>query len=284
MPYFRNSWVLLVAFILYFPRTLFAVESIHIVSDLQNCEPKAALSAKMERQKWRVIPYQTDQLSGHMLAAASFIQAPPVTLKLDLKGWHRISIGIWNPEFSYDGQPLVKIKLSDAPAFCQIHASTTSDTQSTTYLSELPVGEADLTGQDMVIAKSNGMQPRSAFVAYFRFTPMTNGEIDAMQQDRQRNTRNLVACIDGTSYFHFSEYNRREHFLEQVELYRHSDVKKFFGRPLMVTLPATLPGFPGHSFSAKQPAPDFKKVYPATAISAVSHKCQKHWPSLANKI
>ena len=226
MPFFCNSWVLLAAFILYFPGTLFAVESIQIVSDLQNCEPKAALSAKMEQQKWRGIPYQTDQLSGHILAAASFIQAPPVTLKLDLKGWHRISIGIWNPEFSYDGQPLVKIKLSDAPAFRQIHVGATSDTQSTTYLSELPIGEADLTGQDMVIAKSNGMQPRSAFVAYFRFTPMTNDEIDAMQQDRQRNTRNLVACIDGTSYFHFSEYSRPEHFLEQVELYRHSDVEK----------------------------------------------------------
>ena len=75
MPFFRNSWVLLAAFILYCPGTLFAVESIQIVSDLQNCEPKAALSEKMEQQKWRVIPYQTDQLSGHMLAAASFIQA-----------------------------------------------------------------------------------------------------------------------------------------------------------------------------------------------------------------
>ena len=197
-----------------------------VVSDFRDCEPEAALSSRMEQQKWRVLSYESQEVSGHMLAAASFINAPPVTLKLNLKGWHRISIGIWNPEFAYDGQPLVKIKLTDDPAFRQIHSSPTTDTQDVTYLTEHPVGEADLTGQEVVIAKSNGMQPRSAFIAYFRFTPMTPAEVAALQEDRRRDTRNLVACIDGTSYFHFGECSRPEHFLDQVELYRHSDVGK----------------------------------------------------------
>ncbi len=68
---------------------------------------------------------------------------------------------------------------------------------------------------------------KSASLAYVKLVPLSNDEQAAAEADRaQDKTRNLVATINGQSYFHVAQFDRPEHILNQVALYRHSDVAK----------------------------------------------------------
>ena len=80
------------------------------ITDFSVCTPTAALSKRQARDKWRLVSYATEDLEGTMLTAASFIEAPPVTLPLGREGWYAIHLAVWNPEFSYDGTPMVKVR------------------------------------------------------------------------------------------------------------------------------------------------------------------------------
>jgi len=121
-----------------------ATVSAEIISDLSQCQPATALPEHMEQGKWRVVTFETEKIRGKMLTAASFIEAPPVTLSLGRKGWHAVRLGVWNPYFAYDGMPIVKVKLTGDGAFRQIQVPTPEDTQETTYLREIFLGEKGL--------------------------------------------------------------------------------------------------------------------------------------------
>ena len=63
------------------------------LSDMSRCRPDSALAEKLEKGRWMLIPYETDEVSGTMIVAQSFIKAPDVTLPLGVSGWHAIYIG-----------------------------------------------------------------------------------------------------------------------------------------------------------------------------------------------
>jgi len=197
------------------------------ISDLSQCLPASALVKTRQQSKWQLIDYQTDTVNGTMVVAGSYIDAPQLTLPLRAKGWHAVYVGYWNPEFAYDGTPVFKLKLTGEPAFRQFHSGASPDSQEATFLREVYVRTDDLTNKDLVIAKPNGPLGKSAYLAYVKLIPLTPDQEKQIKQDRLRtDTRNLVATIDGASYFHFSEYAHPEHVLEQIELYRDSDVAK----------------------------------------------------------
>ncbi len=197
------------------------------LSDMSACRPPSALSERMAPGKWCLTRYESEAVSGTMISAASFIEAPEVVLPLNATGWHAIYLGYWHPEFAYDGGLILKVKLSGDAAFRQLHDPGSPDSQDATYLREVYLDTADLTGRDLAVGKSNGLLARGASLAYVKLVPLTPEQAAAVQSDRSRtDTRNLVATIDGMSYFHWSEFTRPEHILEQVELYRHSDVSK----------------------------------------------------------
>jgi len=197
------------------------------ITDLGIVRPQAAVCTKNEAGRWRLLAYQTQNLSGKMLFAPSFIRAPDVTLPLQAKGWHAVYLGVWNPEFACDGMPLVKARLSSAPAFRQMHLHGGADTQDATYLQEIHLTTADLTNQNLVIGKASGLVGQSCYVAYVKLVPIAAEKVKQIEAARApTDRRRLTATIDGMSYFHFSEYSKPEHILELVELYRHSDVGK----------------------------------------------------------
>ena len=64
-------------------------------------------------------------------------------------------------------------------------------------------------------------------MAYVRLVPLSAEEAERIQADRKQTaTRNLVATIDGMSFFHGGEFREPQDFLDLVEIYRHSDVAK----------------------------------------------------------
>jgi hypothetical protein len=197
------------------------------IADLGIARPREVVSEKNRAGTWRLLTYQTEQLRGRMLFAPSFVDAPDVTLPLAANGWHAVYLGVWNPEFANDGEPVVKARLSSDRAFRQLHVHGGADTQAATHLREIYLATGDLTNQNLVIGKANGLLGRSCYVAYVKLVPIPAQKARAIEVERVApNRRRLTATIDGLSYFHFSEYSKPEHILELVELYRHSDVGK----------------------------------------------------------
>ena len=183
---------------------------------------------RLEPEKWRLIAYETvGGLKGKLVHAESIIQAPEIRLPLGLKGWHKIYVAFWDPEFACDGRPLLKFKLSGQPGFRIIDPPARPDTQDATFLEEVYFDCADLTDQDLVIGKSNGVRSKGESIAYVKLIPLSKDEQAAAEADRaQDKTRNLVATINGQSYFHVAQFDRPGHILDQVALYQHSDVAK----------------------------------------------------------
>jgi hypothetical protein len=162
-----------------------------------------------------------------MVGAGSFITAPELRLPLRVSGWYSVYIGYWNPYYSYDGGVTIKIKLSSDKAFYRIREENQCLSQSTEYFREDFFKHADLTGQDLIIGKINGPLAQQCFVAYIKLVPLAQTQVDEIKADRaRRDTRSLVATIDGMSYFWSNEYRTREQLLELVERYRYSDIGK----------------------------------------------------------
>ena len=197
------------------------------ISDMTQCRPASALGNGLAPEMWQLVPYESEAVSGTLVTAASFVHAPELRLPLGATGWHAVYLGYWHPEFAYDGGLTLKVKLSDAPAFRRIRDDSSPDTQDATYLREVYYDTADLTGRDLVLGNCSGPMGRPASLAYVRLVPLTPEQAAAAESDRRRSdTRNLVATIDGMSYFHLGEFARPEHILDLVEQYRYSDVGK----------------------------------------------------------
>lgn len=202
-------------------------DSTIFLSDMTRCLPESAHAATNGPESWRAIPYQAAEVTGTLLYAPSFVQAPEITLPLGVSGWHHLRIGIWQPAFAYDGETRLRVKLSGEPAFRRLQPPKTADDQKHTFIRELYLRADDLTDKSLVIRKMNGILGRNAAIAYVRLDPISTDEVTKILADRtQRDTRNLVATIDGVSYLHYGEYTEPTDVLDQIELYRHSDVAK----------------------------------------------------------
>ncbi|MCX6993842.1 MAG: family 10 glycosylhydrolase, partial [Kiritimatiellaeota bacterium] len=112
-------------------------------------------------------------------------------------------------------------------AFFRFREGDVCLSQNAEYIREDFFKHADLTGEDLIIGKVNGPLAQKCYVAYVKLVPLTSAQVEAIKADRARkDTRSLVATIDGMSYFWSNEYRTREQLLELVERYRYSDVGK----------------------------------------------------------
>jgi hypothetical protein len=204
------------------------------ITDMSPCQPPEALARQAEPGRWQLISYETAEAppgSGTMLGAASFVEAPDVTLPLHVDGWQMIQVGIWNPFMSYDGGTTVKVKLSDDPCFTRLTLPDPppredgKDYWSATHLREVPFKAADLTGRSLQLGKVHGPFGQKAYIAYIKLTPLSAQQVTDLLADRARkDTRRVCAVIDGISYFWSNTYRTKEHILELLEPYRHADI------------------------------------------------------------
>ena len=203
--------------------------NVRYVTQMDTCQPQQALSDRMEQGKWQLITYETEKLNGTMVGALPIINTPNLTMPLDASGWHKVYIGYWNPSHLYNDDAIIKAKLSDQPAFRVFHEDVSADRQDSTFLREAFFDYADLTGQSLVIGKSNCILGKQMFFAYVKLVPMSGEEVDQVFKDRaDRCTRKLSVSIDGASYLHLCEFSSPNDILSLVEPYRNSDVGRIF--------------------------------------------------------
>ena len=201
------------------------IERAVIISDMGRCQPAEALSEDRARHHWHLLPYEAEGLSGTIIGASSRMEAPDVTLPLELSGWHAVYVGIWNPHYAYDGDFMVRVKLTSDPCFQAIaDPEPVLEWPGTVELAEAFFKYADLTGEDLVIAQQSKGVAHKAYVAYVKLVPLSAGEVKEIQRERARtDTRILVGLNDGNGLFYRGLTTRQE-VLEEIDQYRHSDV------------------------------------------------------------
>jgi len=215
------------------------VVDVRYLTDLSLCTPASALGNGPRDGCWQIIPYETvddpNVKAGRMVGAASYVEAPNITLPLGVSGWYAVYLGYWNPYHAYDGGTTIKARLSDDPSFVRIkepeprleYEMKGSRYVSRTFLKEVFLRNADLTGRDLVLGKVCGPFGEKVYVAYVKLVPLSAEEVTVLQAERSRTeARALTGSIDGISYFWGNEYRKREHLLELVEPFRDSQVGK----------------------------------------------------------
>jgi hypothetical protein len=195
------------------------------LTDMGAAEPKRALSTTPGKDRWLVLEYEAEGLKGRMVSAAPTVQPPDLVLPLNARGWHAVSIGLWLALSYTDVR--VKHRLASEAVFRVTHLRPDFKWDRTEIVETFPF-YADLSGEDLVLAKDTSCQPpAAAHVAYVRLEPLSAERVAEIRRDREcTETRRLVSINDGEGLFRSDSPRTRGELLEQVELYRHSDVGK----------------------------------------------------------
>ena len=207
------------------------------ISDMSRCRPSAALSREPRRRHWRLMDYEADGVSGTMLTAGPETAAPEVVCPVGVSGYHAISIGAY-----------VRHGLLNEPV--SVLARLSGDEQSS--LLSLPPQEergaivhelfwkvGDLTGQDIVLGQAGnrtapGDEPGSylctnARVAYVKLTPLSAGEVEAVEADRRRtDTGRLFAHNDAWSLMFAYRPTTAEELCRDIAPLEDSDFSRLY--------------------------------------------------------
>ncbi|MGE3384888.1 MAG: hypothetical protein AB7L70_18320 [Pyrinomonadaceae bacterium] len=202
-----------------------------VVSDMSVVTPQSALSRDVRRvRQWKVLEYETKGgLKGKCIASLPDTGAPAVTLPLDLKGWYAIYVGLGGMgRFAFGQESEARLKLTNDVAYQHRRYTGARDD-----IDEVFFKAADLTGQDLHIAQMRmqakmdlmpDVKPRHTVIMYVKLVPLTDGEVNWIQKDRQdKSKKNLIATLDAFSWIHQNYPTTKEEFLEDFEHYRDSD-------------------------------------------------------------
>ena len=166
------------------------------LADMGRCQPQAALSPELKPGCWHLIPYETTEArlkTGTMIGAASFVDSPDVTLPLNVKGWHAIYLGFWNPDYQFEGGTTVKVKLGDDPCFTRIHEPDPGITEwagatSKKRPSRRPTSPDASCSSESCTAPSGG----KAYIAYVKLVPLSARQVADVQADRARKDTRIA--------------------------------------------------------------------------------------------
>ena len=208
------------------------------ITELDRCQPQTSISASPRRHAWHAVPYGTADLSGHLLSAGEETAAPEVAVGLELKGWHRIYIGVY-PE--HRGIAAVEAKLSDDPCFTRLNmgAEWAPSSPHGHSVYELWWKEADLTGQELFLRQvctPTGTSDEAAAVscqrtkvAYIKLVPLSEEETAVLEAERkQSETRTLFAHNDAHGYLYLYGTATEAAVRNEIEPYRHTDFSRLY--------------------------------------------------------
>ncbi len=231
------------------------------LTDLGRCTPPSALSAEPHHGYWRKLEYQAtpgmdaasgaeaisapDQLSGTMLMAAEFTDAPEITYPLQMNGWYTISFGLVHMR-GFDNRP--QVKLTSDPCFSPVILRARPDYGIVNprdgilwgiHIQEVFWKAADLTNQQLLLHQLciqvapgdelGSHRYAKVGLVYIKLTPLSAEEVKALQVDQQRtDTRRLFAHNDASSFQYSYLVTTREDIKREIEPYRNTDFSRLY--------------------------------------------------------
>jgi len=194
----------------------------HLISDLSVAFPAEMLSRAPKAGHWRLVDYACEEIKGKLLYAGPETNPPEIKLPLDLRGWHRVTVGLWGGTYM---QTAVRLKLTGGPCFTEI----VRERPSNETIEEAFFTSADLTGKDLFIAPPAADSEMSSALAYIRCEPLSVQQVRELEADRQRDDcRKVIAYNDGISFLGGRRFCSKEDLWEVIEPYRDSDVESLF--------------------------------------------------------
>tara|TARA_B100001013_G_scaffold282462_1_gene182414 strand:+ start:611 stop:2245 length:1635 start_codon:yes stop_codon:yes gene_type:complete len=191
------------------------------LSDMSRCAPQSALSNTAKPNHWRLINYESDEVSGTMLAASPLTDAPDVTCPVDAGGWHDIYVGYWHPPI--ESRVAIKVRLKSDPYFTPI-ADDEDDELISSTLREAFWKSADLTGEDIVIGQQKKGIAFNGFIAYLRLEPLSDERVQEIRAERADTTTRIVTPTNDGGALLNGKMTTEADICEQIEIYRHSDI------------------------------------------------------------
>jgi hypothetical protein len=203
------------------------------LTDLQRCLPAHALAAGKQRGCWRTLDYESNTLAGTMLVAGEETLPPVVTYPLAVRGWHRLSIGVYGER--WDGDTVVQVKLSGDPAFTVL----TLKEGALRSVHDLFWKEADLTGQQIVFGqliaatwedgRVKSRRGRQAMVAHIKLEPMSDDEVRRTRAERAgKEHKRLFAHNDAHGFVYSFGAVSPEEIGREIEPYRDTDFSRLY--------------------------------------------------------
>ncbi|NWG12223.1 MAG: hypothetical protein HXY20_01675 [Acidobacteria bacterium] len=223
-------------------------------SDLSQCQPAEALSRSFESGRWQLLDYETvEGVKGVMAAAIPEEECGELTLPLDVKGPHRIYLGInytkaryheWSPY----GQ--LEAKLTGDGGFFSVAAEGGTNLEDGSpkigegqwlykAIQETYWRTADLTGRSLIFRQPRSPYRRSELanisnLAYVKLVPLSEHErrrwVELQPTDETRRgaviycTGNFTGHTRGTSTFYPTD---EQWIRDDFSPYLESDIKLF---------------------------------------------------------
>ena len=187
-------------------------------------EPKSSLSPDSLADKWRIIPYETENWSGNLLEAADASNPGDISFNPNLTGWYKIYVGLLFPG-------VISIKLTSDPTFFNYKSSLTVNTPDCNYgrgvfLEETLWRCADMTGESIILSNRKIHEQHQSRITNIRFVPMTEEEIaEYLAEEARTDTKRIYATDDMHDRFYFTNLECLEDWAPVVLKYRHSDVE-----------------------------------------------------------
>jgi hypothetical protein len=182
--------------------------------------PAAAQTPHMKRGCWRAIPYELESgLKGTMLWASPNTKAPPIRLRLGVRGWHAIYVGLYGGAVT----STLWIRLSTDPApVCR--QNTHSDRYAN--LQDTFVKVADLRGDETIeIAQQSTGYTAGGGIAYVKLIPLSEAEVAGLSAERRdASAKKVVVTCDGYSFIWARRPTTAAELLAEIEPLRDTDV------------------------------------------------------------
>ncbi len=203
--------------------------------DLNKGEPSDGLYPGAKARHWRMLEYDASGVSGVMLRADSETDAPDLTYRPGVKGWHAISIGVM-PEMSERVEVLTRLTGDDTFSILTASNVERDDRHS---LQELFWKVDDLTGKDIVFSQPKlqvalGDSPGSELctdvrIAYVKLTPLSESELAAYRADADRNdTGRLYGHNDAHGLHYGDRPTDAEGIRRHIEFFRNTDFSRVY--------------------------------------------------------
>lgn len=182
-----------------------------------------ALSDRQISDKWQVVPYETDSVSGNMLLAGECAQPPEIELKLGVKGFYRISLCM--TDLCNGGASGAELSLSGERKRTYVRTSHLECVNGNwrwagyEYAEEDDFIVADLTGKSLFINKPDNGRISSCAVLFIRLTPVESDELAELS----RQTLPAIMYHYDEDYYNECDYAAPSEYAGRVELLRYGN-------------------------------------------------------------
>ncbi len=191
-----------------------------MIGDLTQCTPSSALSPRVKKGRWKVIPYVLKGgQRGKMVCAGPETGAPPLRLRLGLVGWHAIFVGVFSTSHA-PSQVWLKLDGDPAPTPRYNRANAHYGNVEDVFFKVADLAESC----HLHIRQQSSGTKCGCGVVYVKLVPLAEAEIERVRRRRSDpSRRNLAATCDGFSFIYQRLPTTAEELLSEVEIYRDTD-------------------------------------------------------------